>query len=95
MSLSDEDRYIIPAGPAEAELQVLNSRFIANLDRVESVDAARAFHKSIKQRFPDATHHVPAFVVGHGRSVITHCSDDGEPAGTAGRPAWPSCRAAG
>jgi uncharacterized YigZ family protein len=87
MSLSDEDRYIIPAGPAEAELQVLNSRFIANLDRVESVDAARAFHKSIKQRFPDATHHVPAFVVGHGRSVIMHCSDDGEPAGTAGRPA--------
>ena len=87
MSLSDEDRYIIPAGPAEAELQVLNSRFIANLDRVESVDAARAFHKSIKQRFPDATHHVPAFVLGHGRSVITHCSDDGEPAGTAGRPA--------
>ena len=30
---------------------------------------------------------MPAFVIGHGRSVITHCSDDGEPSGTAGRPA--------
>ncbi len=30
---------------------------------------------------------MPAFVIGHGNSVITHCSDDGEPSGTAGRPA--------
>src|SRR5690606_7135910 len=27
------------------------------------------------------------FVIGHGKSIITHCSDDGEPSGTAGRPA--------
>lgn len=79
--------YHIPAAPAENEILVVNSRFIANLSPAFSVEEARAFQKSIRQRFPDATHHVPAFVIGHGNSVITHCSDDGEPSGTAGRPA--------
>ncbi len=79
--------YHIPAAPAETELLVVNSRFIASLSPAFSVEEARAFQKSIRQRFPDATHHVPAFVIGHGNSVITHCSDDGEPSGTAGRPA--------
>ncbi|MEN6556091.1 MAG: YigZ family protein [Anaerolineaceae bacterium] len=79
--------YLIPAAPAESEILVVNSRFIASLSPAFSVEEARAFHKSIRQRFPDATHHVPAFVIGHGNSVITHCSDDGEPSGTAGRPA--------
>jgi uncharacterized YigZ family protein len=79
--------YHIPAAPAETELLVVNSRFIASLSPAFNVDEARAFQKSIRQRFPDATHHVPAFVIGHGNSVITHCSDDGEPSGTAGRPA--------
>ena len=34
-----------------------------------------------------AIRNVPAFLVGFGQSVIAHCSDDGEPSGTAGRPA--------
>ena len=79
--------YHIPAAPAETELLVVNSRFIASLSPAFSVEEARAFQKSIRQRFLDATHHVPAFVIGHGNSVMTHCSDDGEPSGTAGRPA--------
>ncbi len=79
--------YHIPAAPAETELLVVNSRFIASLSPAFSVEEARAFQKSIRQRYSDATHHVPAFVIGHGNSVITHCSDDGEPSGTAGRPA--------
>jgi uncharacterized YigZ family protein len=85
--MMDEEKYFIPAGPAEAELCVLNSRFIASLSPAFNVEEARNFHKNIRLRFPDATHHVPAFVIGHGSSVITHCSDDGEPFGTAGRPA--------
>jgi len=83
----DEEKYFIPAGPAEAVLRVVNSRFIASLSPTFSVEEARNFHKNIRLRFPDAIHHVPAFVIGHGRSIITHCSDDGEPSGTAGRPA--------
>jgi uncharacterized YigZ family protein len=69
------------------ETTVLNSRFIATLAPVFSVDEAKAFIARIRAEFVDATHHVPAYVIGHGASVITHCSDNGEPAGTAGRPA--------
>lgn len=81
------DRYPVPACETRAEIEVLRSRFIASLAPVFSVDEAKAFVARIKTEFADATHNVPAFVVGHGASLITHCSDDGEPSGTAGRPA--------
>jgi uncharacterized YigZ family protein len=81
------EHHAIPAAEARAEIEVLNSRFLATAAPVFSVEEARAFLARIRAEFPDATHHVPAYVVGHGASVIAHCSDDGEPAGTAGRPA--------
>lgn len=66
---------------------VVNSRFIATLAPVFSVEEAKAFIARVKAEFSDATHNVPAYVIGGGSSVILHCSDDGEPSGTAGRPA--------
>lgn len=80
-------RYIIPAEETRAEIQISNSRFIASLAPVFSVDEAKSFITKIKSEFADATHNVPAFVVGHGSSVTAHSNDDGEPSGTAGRPA--------
>lgn len=80
-------RYLIPAGETRREIRVMNSRFIATLAPVFSVDEAREFIARIREEFADATHNVPAYVIGHGASVIAHCNDDGEPAGTAGRPA--------
>lgn len=81
-----KDRKVIPAGEARVEIQVVNSRFIACASAAASVEEARAFIGRIKNEFADATHHVPAFIIGHGQSVITHCTEDGEPSGTAGRP---------
>ncbi|PKO13947.1 MAG: YigZ family protein [Chloroflexi bacterium HGW-Chloroflexi-10] len=80
-------RYLIPAERTRTEILVVNSRFIATVTPVFSVEEARAFIQEIKNEFNDATHNVPAFLVGYGTSVIAHCSDDGEPSGTAGRPA--------
>jgi uncharacterized YigZ family protein len=80
-------RYPIPARESRAEIRVSNSRFIATVAPVFSVDEAKAFIARIREEFADATHNVPAYVVGHGAAVIAHCNDDGEPAGTAGRPA--------
>lgn len=81
------DERLVPLEAAEAEFKVLNSRFLARLAQVASVEEARAFHKAEKAAWADASHHVLAFIIGHGRSLISHCSDDGEPSGTAGRPA--------
>lgn len=78
---------LVPLDAVETEIKVVNSRFIASLSPANSVEEARSFLADTKKRFPDATHHVPAFIIGHGQSIITHCSDDGEPSGTSGRPA--------
>jgi len=80
-------RYRIPAEKTRTEIMVVNSRFIATAAPVFSVEEAREFVHAIRQEFSDATHNVPAFLVGYGQSVTAHCSDDGEPSGTAGRPA--------
>ena len=80
-------RYPIPAREARAEIEVLNSRFIASAAPAFSVEEAREFIARVKSEFPDASHHVPAFLIGSGASVTAHSSDAGEPAGTAGRPA--------
>ena len=65
----------------------MNSRFIATLAPVFSVTEAKAFITRIREEFADASHNVPAYVIGYGASVTAHCNDDGEPSGTAGRPA--------
>jgi len=78
---------LIPLEPVQKEILVVNSRFIADLEMVGSVEEARAHLARVRERHPAASHNVPAFVIGHGNSIITHCSDDGEPSGTSGRPA--------
>lgn len=79
-------RYPVPAGPVRREITVVNSRFIGSLAPAFSVEEAKAFISRVKAEFPDASHHVPAYLIGYGESVIAHCSDAGEPSGTAGRP---------
>ena len=77
------------------EIVVVNSRFIATLAPVFDVAEAKAFIREMRTEFADATHNVPAYLVGYGDSVIAHSSDDGEPSGTAGRPALTVLRGSG
>ncbi len=84
---SKPGEHLIPLERIRRERMVVNSRFIATLSPVFSVEEARAFIKEVRAEYPDATHNVPAYVIGGGNTVIEYCSDDGEPAGTAGRPA--------
>ena len=79
--------YLIPATETRVEIRVLNSRFIATIVPAFSVEEARQFVARVREEMGDASHHVPAFLIGHGATVTAHCSDDGEPSGTAGRPA--------
>ncbi len=87
--------YPVPARRVRREIRVANSRFIATLAPVFDVAEARDFIRQIRAEFADATHNVPAYLVGYGDSVIAHSSDDGEPSGTAGRPALTVLRGSG
>jgi uncharacterized YigZ family protein len=89
------EQRLIPAREARAEITVVNSRFIATVAPVFAVDEARVFITRIKREFSDATHNVPAYLIGHGATVVAHCSDDREPSGTAGRPALAVLRGGG
>lgn len=74
---------------------VINSRFIAALAPAFDIDAARAFMARIKKEFAGASHHVPAYIIGGGKTVTEYFSDDGEPSGTAGKPALAVLRGSG
>lgn len=86
--------YRIPTKRVRVEHIASNSRFIATADRASSVEEAKALLREMRQEMPDATHHVYAFQVGHGKSVTEGMSDDGEPSGTAGPPALAVVRGA-
>jgi uncharacterized YigZ family protein len=78
--------YPIPVQETQIELVVVNSRFIATALLVDTVIAARESLARIRAAMPEANHHVYAYRVGYGNSVIEGMSDDGEPTGTAGPP---------
>jgi len=87
--------YPVPAQEIRRELTVSNSRFISTLAPAFSVEEAKAFIVRIKAEFADASHNVTVYLIGHGDSEIAHCSDAGEPSGTAGRPALAVLRGSG
>lgn len=63
------------------------SRFITLLAHTDGVEAAKAFVESVRAEHPDARHHCVAWVAGApDDSQQLGFSDDGEPAGTAGKP---------
>jgi uncharacterized YigZ family protein len=78
--------YSIPLQEIRREHMVVNSRFIASLGPAANVEEARAFISRIRKEFADASHNVPAYIIGGGNTVTEYFSDDGEPSGTAGRP---------
>ena len=68
------------------EETIKGSRFLSELFPCDSQAGARELVKAQKAKYADATHVVHAFIIGAGAEVMG-MSDDGEPSGTAGRPA--------
>lgn len=80
-----KERYKILYKGGEGEITEKKSRFIATVRPVETEEEAAAFIAEMKKRYWDASHNCSAFVIGE-ENPLTRCSDDGEPAQTAGRP---------
>lgn len=70
---------------AQAEQIIEKSRFIAYVSPASTKEEADAFIASIRKKHKDATHNVPAMVLGD-KFQVQWASDDGEPQGTSGAP---------
>lgn len=79
------DSYKILYEGGESEIVVKKSRFIATTRPVHSEEEANVFIAELRKKYWDASHNCPAYTIGRNHE-LTRCSDDGEPAQTAGRP---------
>ena len=81
------ESWLVPAEPVTFVEEIKKSRFITLLAHTNGVEAAKAFVESVRAAHPDARHHCVAWVAGPPNdSQQLGFSDDGEPAGTAGKP---------
>ena len=92
-----DETYQTVAGPATATFEVRGSEFLGHVAPVDTVAEAEGFIERVEDEYADATHNVPAYRVpagevsertaGSGPMLREYSSDDGEPSGSAGKPA--------
>jgi len=71
--------------PAIAEFKDRGSKFLAYSYPVDSVDTCKKIITGLKKEHPKAVHFCVAYRIGVEGNIF-RASDDGEPAGSAGRP---------
>ncbi|WP_284012693.1 IMPACT family protein [Halobaculum litoreum] len=94
--MANPEPYRTVAERATAEFTVQGSRFLGHVAPVDTVAEAEAVVDEVRAEFDDATHNVPAYRVPAGDAgsrspgevlLREYASDDGEPTGSAGKPA--------
>ena len=78
------DSYRTVRGEAESRFVEKKSEFIGQVAPCESWEEALLFVEATRKKYPDARHHVSAFINREGN--IQRFDDDGEPKGTGGIP---------
>lgn len=78
------ESYITVKNPSHFEYEDRKSVFIGQAMPVSTEAEAIAFIDSVKKRYPDARHHVYAYVLRE--NSVMRFTDDHEPQGTAGMP---------
>ncbi len=73
------------ADPVRQGNKIKRSVFVCRLSYADTIDAAKNFISKVSKEYKTATHNCWAYVVGDS-AQISHCSDAGEPPGTAGKP---------
>lgn len=97
-SLDSQNMYELPASGVTTahEWEVKRSRFITLIRRARSETEAREFIAEVRGQYPDARHHCSAYLLHvDGANPVERSSDDGEPAGTAGKPMLDMLRGSG
>lgn len=84
-ALSDATSFFTIDKPGVAEFKDRGSKFIAYAYPVASVEAFKQYLQVLKKEHSKAVHHCFAYRIGTNGNNF-RVSDDGEPAGTAGRP---------
>ena len=87
------ESYTTVLNVAEYEYEDRKSVFISTAAPVKTEEEALEFIASIKKKYPDARHHVYAYVLRE--NSIMRFSDDREPQGTAGMPTLDAIRKRG
>lgn len=81
------ESYRVPGEDILIEEEIKHSRFISFIFHCDSIDKLRLVLTNVKRDYPGASHYCYAFITGAPTdSVLIGSSDDGEPAGSAGRP---------
>ena len=83
--MSNPDKYMSIAAPAQGLFKDNGSRFIAFAYPVESIEEVKPLVDALKKEYHDARHHCFAYRIGHKGDAF-RANDDGEPSGSAGRP---------
>ena len=85
--------YLTAAGSGRAEYEDKRSRFLSCVESVSTEEEAKAVIARVRREYPDATHHVYAYLLRQGN--VMRWSDDGEPGGTSGQPTLSVLQGAG
>jgi uncharacterized YigZ family protein len=91
------DTYRTVGGRATATFEVRGSEFLGHVASADTVAEAEEFIDAVGTEYADATHNVPAYRVPAGEAsertpganvmLREYADDDGEPSGSAGKPA--------
>ncbi|WP_128476716.1 IMPACT family protein [Halorussus pelagicus] len=84
-----DDTYLTLAGRGRATFEIRGSEFIGHAAPAADREEAEAFVAGIRSEYDDATHNVPTYRVREsgGQMLREYGDDDGEPSGSAGKPA--------
>lgn len=89
--MAEDERFLTVSERGQARFEIRGSEFIGHVAPARTRDAAEAVIEEIRTAYDDATHNVPVYRVrvdsGGGYILREYQSDDGEPTGSAGKPA--------
>ena len=75
-------------GPSKVQKDFKNSIFIGYARPIKDESEARDFIEEIKELHNDANHNVSAYLIKSGSNLAMKYDDDGEPAGSSGKPVF-------